>query len=85
MQHNLVDQIDHAVKNNVLRKAFHALAEEVRQYGNLGAHPDDDQLANATRESATHVLAFLELIVREFYEVPAAAANLKAARTAARP
>lgn len=76
-QNKLVDAVDHALKNNVLRKAFHPLAEEIRQYGNLGAHPDDDQLANANRESAHYVLEFARLLIHEFYEVPASAEVLK--------
>jgi hypothetical protein len=79
-QRNLVDAIDAAIKNGVLRKSFHALAEEIRHYGNLGAHPDDDQLMNANRESASQVLEFARLLIHEFYEVPAAAAKLKANR-----
>jgi hypothetical protein len=76
-QNKLVEAVDHALKNNILRKAFHPLAEEVRQYGNLGAHPDDDQLASANRESAHHVLEFARLLIHEFYEVPASALLLK--------
>jgi hypothetical protein len=76
-QNKLVDAIDHALKNNILRRAFHPLAEEIRQYGNLGAHPDDDQLQNANRDNAQHVLEFARLLIHEFYEVPASAALLK--------
>jgi uncharacterized protein DUF4145 len=76
-QNKLVDAIDFALKSNILRKAFHPLADEIRQYGNLGAHPDDDQLANANHESAQHVLEFARLLIHEFYEVPASAALLK--------
>jgi len=79
-QNKLVDAINHAISTHVLRKAFHPLAEEIRQYGNLGAHPDDDQLQNATQESAATVLEFVRLLIHEFYEVPASAAKLKAAR-----
>lgn len=81
-QNKLVDAINHALQNNILRKAFHPLAEEIRQYGNLGAHPDDDQLQNASRDSAQHVLDFARLLVHEFYEVPASAALLKSKRQA---
>ena len=76
-QNRLVDAIDHAIRNSILRKAFQTLAEEIRQYGNLGAHPDDDQLESATRESAYQVLEFVRLLVHEFYEVPASAELLK--------
>lgn len=76
-QRNLVDAIDHAISVGVLRKAFHPVAEEIRHYGNLGAHPDDDQLPNVNRQSAEQVLEFARLLIHEFYEVPAVAARLK--------
>jgi hypothetical protein len=76
-QNRLVDAISAAIKDGVLRKAFHPVAEEIRQYGNLGAHPDDDQLKNANRESAQQVLEFARLLIHEFYEIPASASLLK--------
>jgi len=79
-QKQLVDAIAHAVKSGVLRRAFHDLAEEVRHYGNLGAHPDDEQLENATTENAETLLSFVRMLAHEYYEVPAEAARLKAAR-----
>lgn len=75
--HNLVDAIANSIENNLLRKAFHPLAEEIRQYGNLGAHPDDDQLKNANKANAEQVLEFARLLIHEFYEVPAMANLLK--------
>ncbi len=79
-QRNLVDAINDALAKSTLRKSFHPLAEEIRQYGNLSAHPDDDQLQNVTRESATTVLEFVRLLIHEFYEVPLAAEKLRHAR-----
>ena len=79
-QNKLVDAINYALQNNILRKAFHPLAEEIRQYGNLGAHPDDDQLQNSSLENSRHVLEFARLLIHEFYEVPASAAQLKTNR-----
>jgi hypothetical protein len=70
-----------AISKGILRKAFHALANEIKEYGNLGAHPDDEQLEAATKESAAQVLRFLELIVEEFYSVPMAAEKLRRSRT----
>lgn len=81
-QHNLVDAIKHAVESGILRSAFHAVANEIREYGNLGAHPDDDQLQNASRESAQQVLEFTRLLIHEVYEVPLAAARLRRNREA---
>ena len=83
-QHNLVDAIAEAVSSGILRKPFHSLAEEIRHYGNLGAHPNDDQLANANNESAHQVLEFARILIREFYKVPASAAQLKLNRKPSR-
>lgn len=79
-QNKLVDAINAALANGTLRKAFHPIAEEIRQFGNLGAHPDDDSLAKANQESAHQVLEFSRLLIHEFYEVPASAGALKALR-----
>ena len=76
-QHNLVNAIDEAIKQNILRKTFHDVAHEIRQYGNLGAHPDDDQLLNASRENAEQILEFVRIIIHDFYEIPAAVAKLR--------
>lgn len=79
-QRNLIEAIDYAIKENILRKPFHKVATEIRQYGNLGAHPDDEQLANASQENAKQILDFVRLLIHDFYEVPAAAENLRQAR-----
>lgn len=79
-QNKLVEAINAALASGVLRKAFHPLAEEIRQFGNLGAHPDDDNLEAASQDNAHHVLEFSRLLIHEFYEVPASAAALKALR-----
>lgn len=75
-----MDAIDYAVKEGILRKPFHKVATEIRQYGNLGAHPDDEQLANVNEINAKQVLDFVRLLIHDFYEVPAAAENLRQAR-----
>lgn len=76
-QKKLVAAIDYALKEGILREAFRAIATEIREYGNLGAHPDDDQLKNANRESAEKILSFARLLINEFYEIPAAAKRLR--------
>ena len=75
--------IAHAIKTGILRKALHAIAEEIRQYGNLGAHPDDEQLDVASKESASQVLAFVHLVIDEFYGVPMTAEKLRRNRARA--
>jgi hypothetical protein len=79
-QNKLVNAIDEAIKGDILRSPFHAIANEIREYGNLGAHPDDDQLQNANRENAQQVLDFVRLLIHDFYEVPAAAMELRKSR-----
>ncbi len=79
-EYKLVDAINQAIKIGLLRKAFHDLAEEIREYGNLGAHPDDEQLENANKENAESILNFLRLIIHDFYEVPASALKLRQQR-----
>lgn len=79
-QSKLIDALNYALQSNMLRRAFHRLAEEIREYGNLGDHPDDDQLRNANRESAQRVLEFARLLIHEFYEAPASADMLKKKR-----
>ena len=80
IQRNLTDAIDYAIKEGILRKPFHKVATEIRQYGNLGAHPDDEHLVNVNEENAKQVLDFVRLLIHDFYEVPAAAENLRQAR-----
>ncbi|MDP1714430.1 MAG: DUF4145 domain-containing protein [Anaerolineales bacterium] len=79
-QRQLVDAIDYVMKEGILRKPFHKVATEIRQYGNLGAHPDDDQLVNVNEKNAKQVLDFVRLLIHDFYEVPAAAENLRQER-----
>lgn len=79
-QRNLVDQIDFSIKENILRRPFHQVATEIRQYGNLGAHPDDEQLVDVGEGNAKQVLDFARLLIHDFYEVPATAENLRKAR-----
>jgi hypothetical protein len=76
-QRNLIEQIDHAITSNILRAPLHKLATEIRQYGNLGAHPDDKQLDKIDEEKATHIIRFVKLIIDEFYELPAIAQKLE--------
>jgi hypothetical protein len=79
-QRKLVDAINDAIQRTILRKPLHQLATEIREYGNLGAHPDEDELEVATKEAATQILEFARLLINEFYEIPAAADRLRQQR-----
>jgi len=84
-KHRLADAIQEAINNGILRKAFHEIATEIREYGNLGAHPDDDQLSNANTEKAETILSFSRLLIEEFYQIPAAAQKLRKDRQSSSP
>ena len=84
-QRNLIDQINHAINENILRPSFHGAANEIREYGNLSAHPNDEQLGNCNAESAGHLLDFVQLLIHEFYEVPSKVGRLQSNRESARP
>lgn len=81
----LVDAIDHAINNGIIRKALCGIATEIREYGNIGAHPDDDQLSNIDKDKAKHILDFARLLIEEFYEIPATAEQLRKDRQPPQP
>ena len=76
-QRQLADQIDAAKLNGTIPKRYHSLADEIRVFGNIGAHPDEDQAINANRENAEQILGFLELLIEEFYVLPQKAERLR--------
>lgn len=83
-ERNLKDQIDKAKASRILRPTYHGMAEEVREYGNLGAHPDDDQLKNCTKEDAETLLEFVRVLIEEFFEIPAKVSRMRTKRQAAK-
>lgn len=77
----LVAAIDAAKSAGTIHPRYHALADEIREYGNLGAHPDDDQLANANAENARHIIDFCDLLIADIYDLRARAESLRKQRT----
>lgn len=75
-QRNLVEQIDAAKADGTIPRRYHVLADEIRHYGNIGAHPDDDKAELVNEPNAKQLLKFVELLIHEFYELPAQAAAL---------
>lgn len=49
-QHTLAQQIDAAKADGTIPKRYHQVADEIRLYGNIGAHPDDDNAGLANQE-----------------------------------
>lgn len=80
----LAKQLDSAKKEKTLPTRYHSLADEIREYGNIGAHPDDDQVLNVTKESAERLLEFTRILIHEFYELPVQIKQLEQSRAAAK-
>lgn len=80
-ERDLVDAINAAKKAGTIAPRYHALADEIREYGNLGAHPDDDQLANANEPNARHIIDFCDLLIEDIYDLRAKAESLRKQRT----
>jgi len=72
-QRLLAQQIDAAKSDEIIPKRYHLLADEIREYGNIGAHPDDDKVELATSENAHQLLEFIQILIEEFYVLPAKA------------
>ncbi len=75
-QRNLNEQIDAGKTSGVIPKRYYKIADEIRKYGNIGAHPDDDAMQLATKENAACLFGFAKMIIEEFYVLPAEAEKL---------
>lgn len=80
-QRQLFDQIEAAKSNDTIPRRYHQLANEVREFGNIGAHPDDDKAQLVTRENATLLLEFVRLLVEELFSVQQRISKLSRDRT----
>lgn len=79
-QHRLVDQINEAKKNGTIPARYHEIADEIRHYGNVGAHPSDDKASCVTNDNCHLLIEFTKLIIEEFYLLPHKATQLQANR-----
>ena len=63
----LLDQIDELKSKGIMDKATASLAHGVRHFGNYGAHPQDDLLADVTQDDARLILDVLKKILLILY------------------
>ena len=63
----LYDQIEELAEAGALTQATKNLAHGIRQFGNFGAHPGDDQLEDVGLEDAKLALQVLRRVLRELY------------------
>lgn len=65
---SLKDQITELERKGLLSETSSSLAHGVRQFGNFGAHPTDDLLAQVTSEEAKIALDVTKHIIKELYK-----------------
>jgi len=65
---NLFKQIDELKSKGLLSEPALHLAQAVRAFGNYGAHPSDDLLAQITRDDAETALMATKKILNEIYK-----------------
>ena len=65
---NLAGQIDELKGKGLLSDATAKLAHGVRQFGNFGAHPNDDLLAQVDSDDAKLALDITKKILKELYK-----------------
>lgn len=84
-ERQLFDQINAAKAAGTIPTAYHDLADEIREFGNIGAHPKDDKSHLVTAENAKHLLGFVALLIEEFFMIPARLSALRSKRTSSSP
>jgi HEPN domain-containing protein len=66
-----------------ITQAQYEAGEEVREFGNFGAHPDDDHLETVTKESCAEVLEIVKGFFEQIYVSPARTEKLRVRRQTA--
>ena len=76
----LVDRVQDGIQKGILTPRLAEIATEIRQYGNLGAHPDPEAETLCTEANATVLIEFVSLLADELYVTPARLARLSSQR-----
>jgi Domain of unknown function (DUF4145) len=74
----LAAQIKELAANNTLHPVLVDWAHQVRLFGNDGAHPGDDALADITEADAREAVAFLDQLLDWIYVMPGRLGDVKA-------
>lgn len=78
----LKEEINDLHSKGLITKSLHDAAQEIRFFGNYGAHPQDDGLDNITREEAEAVLGLTKEFLVDLYIRPHETAQLTKKRQA---
>lgn len=68
---NLKKEIDDLASKHIITPALKSWAHEIRELGNIGAHPEKDGLDKVTKEDAQEILNFAEDFLKYVYVMPA--------------
>lgn len=69
-EEKLYNAIDEMMSKGLITKNLCDAAHEIRHFGNFGAHPQDDQLDNTSRENARLIIELTEDFLRDLYVRP---------------
>ncbi len=80
---NLKDKIKSLYDNRLISPDLFDAFNEIRYFGNYGAHPKDDLLSGVDQSNAQSVLEVTIHVAQHVYEMPAKVRKLKQIRTKA--
>jgi len=66
----LVDQVDELLQKSVISPQLAEWAHEIRFWGNIGVHPDEDGLADVTPDDAGEIMQFTTEYLEHVYIMP---------------
>lgn len=66
----LIEQINELYDKRIIPDGIKDWSHEIRQFGNFGAHPQDDRLENINEEDSKNILSFLEDFCKYVYVMP---------------
>lgn len=73
---NLMEQINNMLVKGLITQSLHNAAQEVRYFGNFGAHPRDDNLDDISEDDAKIVMDIVNQFLVDLYIRPSEVAKL---------
>lgn len=74
---NLFEKLEDLYQKGLISQRNFEIATQVRQFGNYGAHLNDDLLGGITADDAQTIVEITHLLLRDAYEVPRTIDKLK--------
>ena len=73
----LLQKIEDVYSKGLISKRNFEIATSIRQFGNYGAHTNDDLLGGITQDDAQTILEITQHLLRDTYDVPQSIDKLK--------